>query len=69
MKEMILKFNKTTGEVAIEAMGFKGQSCAKATEFLKESLGQMKDFQKKAEWFEESLELNDGLNINSNYCG
>jgi hypothetical protein len=30
---------KTTGEVVIEAVGFKGQSCEQATAALEEALG------------------------------
>lgn len=66
-KEIILKFDLTTGEVKIEAKGFKGASCAEATKFLKDTLGQMKDFQKKSEWFEKNIETT-GV-VNTNLCG
>ena len=66
MKKIILKFDKKTGEATIETIGFKGSSCKNATEFLTKSLGQVTDFQQKAEWFEANIELND---INTNYCG
>jgi len=67
MKEIILKFNIKTGETKIEAIGFKGSSCQEATKFLKDTLGQITDFQKKSEWYEENLEVAGCLN--SNLCG
>jgi len=67
MKEIILKFDIKTGECKIEAQGFKGSSCQDATRFLKDTLGQVSDFQKKAEWFEKNLEVAGCLN--SNLCG
>lgn len=67
MKEIILKFNMETGEVKVEAMGFKGSSCQDATKFLADTLGESKDFQKKKEWYEKNMELNG--NFNSNHCG
>jgi hypothetical protein len=66
-KEIILRFNRKTGEAKVEAMGFKGNSCQRATDFLAKSLGQVTDFQQKAEWFETNLELNG--DINTNHCG
>jgi len=67
MKEIILKFSCLTGEAKVEAKGFKGSSCKDATKFLRDTLGDVKDFQKKSEWFETSLELNN--HINTNLCG
>jgi len=67
MKEIILKFDIKTGETKIEAVGFKGSSCQEATKFLKDTLGQITDFQKKSEWYEENLEVAGCLN--SNLCG
>lgn len=67
MKTIELKFNTKTGETRIEAQGFHGSSCSDATKFLRDTLGECTDFQKKAEWFETNIELNG--NINSNYCG
>jgi hypothetical protein len=55
-----------TGEIKIEAMGFTGQTCAEATEFLK-NLGDVSEWQAKAEWFETNLELTGCLN--TNHCG
>jgi len=67
MKEIILKFDIKTGEAKVEAQGFKGSSCQDATKFLKDALGQCTDFQRKAEWYEKSLEITGCLN--SNLCG
>jgi len=67
MKEIILKFSLETGEAKIEAKGFHGSSCQDATRFLKDTLGQMTDFQKKAEWYEKNIESIGCLN--SNLCG
>lgn len=67
MQEIVIKFSLATGEAKVEAHGFKGSSCAKATEFLKETLGECKDFQRKAEWYETNL-ANTG-EVVSNLCG
>jgi len=66
MASIVMKFNAKTGEVKVEAEGFKGSSCAEATRFLRETLGECRDFRQKAEWFEENLEMG---NLNTNYCG
>ncbi|MDR4509598.1 MAG: DUF2997 domain-containing protein [Candidatus Brocadiaceae bacterium] len=66
-KKIVLTFDKNTGKARVEAVGFQGESCAKATEFLRETLGKCTDFQRKAEWFSTNLEL--GGSINSNLCG
>jgi hypothetical protein len=66
MRTIEMKFNKKTGEVIIEAFGFKGQSCKEATDFLK-SLGTTTDFQQKAEWYEANLKAVG--ECNSNFCG
>ncbi len=65
-RQIVLKFNKETGEVEIEALGFKGKSCAEATAFLK-SLGATTEFKQKAEWFETNLE--ECGSFNTNFCG
>ncbi len=67
MKEIILKFSLTSGEAKVEAKGFKGSSCADATRFLRDTLGEVSDFQRKSEWYEENLRLNG--QVNSNLCG
>ncbi len=66
-KKIVLTFNKDTGKAKVEAVGFQGVECVKATEFLKETLGKCTDFQRKAEWYTTNLELNG--TINSNLCG
>lgn len=66
-REIIIKFSLTTGEAQIEAKGFKGHSCADATKFLRDSLGECTDFQRKAEWYEENL-AHTG-EVVSNLCG
>lgn len=66
-EEITLEFSLVTGEVSIEAHGFKGKSCADATKFLTDTLGKCTDFQKKAEWYESSLKT-IGY-VNSNLCG
>ena len=38
------------GEITIEALGFKGQGCAKATEALEQALGTVKQRKRKPEW-------------------
>lgn len=39
-----------TGEVKIDALGFKGADCEKATAFLEKALGQTMSKQKKPEY-------------------
>ena len=67
MKTIELSFNRSTGECKVEAQGFHGSGCAEATKFLRDTLGAVKDFQEKAEWFEVNLEISGG--VNSNLCG
>lgn len=67
MEEIILKFSLLDGEARVEAKGFKGQKCKKATEFLEKALGTMTDFQKKKEWYETAINFSG--NVNSNLCG
>ena len=38
-KSILIHFNKTTGEVKIEAQGFEGLSCLEATQPFEEALG------------------------------
>ena len=40
----------TQGEIKIDAVGFKGADCEKATAFLEKALGQVKARQKKPEF-------------------
>lgn len=39
------------GELDIEAVGFKGADCEKATAFLEEALGKVSDRHRKPEYF------------------
>lgn len=66
-KKIVITFDRTTGKARVDAVGFQGSGCAKATEFLMETLGRCTDFQRKSEWYTTNLELNG--NINSNLCG
>jgi hypothetical protein len=67
MKKILMKFNLKTGQAKIEAEGFKGTSCSEATQFLKDTLGEVTDFSQKAEWYETNLELSGS--IDSDLCG
>ncbi len=40
----------TGGEIKIDAVGFKGADCEKATAFLEQALGQVKARRKKPEY-------------------
>jgi len=42
-----------TGEVKIDALGFKGADCEKATAFLEKALGQASTKQKKPEYYKQ----------------
>jgi len=67
MEEIVLRFSLTTGDVVVEARGFHGSSCQDATRFLRETLGDCTDFKRKAEWYENNIEITGCLN--SNLCG
>jgi hypothetical protein len=67
MPEIIVKFSIVTGEVKVEAQGFTGSSCAEATKFLKDTLGESSDFQRKASWYESAIKSVCG--VQSNLCG
>ena len=66
-KSIKIKFDLQSGEAKVEAFGFKAGSCEQATKFLRDTLGTVTDFQKKAEYFEASLEI-DGC-LDTNLCG
>jgi hypothetical protein len=66
MPEIIVKFSLISGEAKVEAQGFKGSSCADATKFLKDTLGESSDFQRKASWYETNLQHGE---IHTNLCG
>jgi len=44
----------TDGALAIEAVGFQGADCEKATAFLEEALGQASSKQKKPEYHQRA---------------
>ena len=67
MKKIRMTFDKRTGEVRIEAEGFRGSTCKDATKFLADALGETTEFKKKAEWFEENVELPTVMR--TNLCG
>jgi hypothetical protein len=48
----------TTGEIQIDAVGFKGPDCEKATEFLEEALGVVGQKVKKPEYHQHSTTRN-----------
>lgn len=45
-----------TGEVTIEAVGFKGNACEKATEALENALGVTKSKKKKPEYWQTNTQ-------------
>jgi hypothetical protein len=47
-----------TGEIQIDASGFKGADCEKATQFLENALGFVKQKQKKPEFHQQNLTTN-----------
>jgi len=70
-KEIFLQFDLQTGETHVETSGFTGSSCKAASDFVVKALGESKNFQKKAEWYETNVKLaaQNGLKLNSNLCG
>jgi hypothetical protein len=50
MKPHIEVIVSPTGDIAIDAVGFKGSDCGKATRFLEEALGTVARRNKKAEF-------------------
>ncbi len=46
------------GEISIDAVGFKGADCERATRFLEEALGVTKRRVKKPEYYARSQALN-----------
>jgi hypothetical protein len=47
-----------TGEIQIDAVGFKGPNCEKATKFLEEALGVVGQKVKKPEYHQQSTTRN-----------
>ena len=54
MKRTIEIVVSTTGDISIDAVGFKGADCEKATKFLEEALGVSGKKTKKSEWHERN---------------
>jgi hypothetical protein len=48
----------TTGEIQIDAVGFKGPDCEKATQFLEEALGVAGKKVKKPEFHQQTRKTN-----------
>ena len=48
----------TTGDIQIDAVGFKGPDCEKATQFLEEALGVVGQKTKKPEYHQRSTRTN-----------
>ena len=55
MKRTIEVIVEPNGRVAIEAMGFAGADCEKATAFLEQALGVVGDRRKKPEYHKLAL--------------
>ena len=51
MKPTIEIIISPTGEITIDAVGFKGADCEKATKFLEEALGVMRGRTRKADYY------------------
>jgi len=49
---------EATGEIKIDAVGFKGPDCEKATKFLEEALGVVGKKVKKPEYHQHSTRTN-----------
>jgi len=54
MKRSIEIIIQPTGEIAIEAVAFKGADCEQATRFLEEALGTVASRTKKPEYHQRS---------------
>jgi hypothetical protein len=44
-----------SGQLEIEAVGFKGSDCEKATAFLEKALGQITATHRKPEWHQRAI--------------
>jgi len=51
MKKIIVTIDRE-GKTSVEAVGFKGKGCVKATEIIAKILGKESSRQKKAEYYE-----------------
>jgi len=48
----------TSGQLTINATGFRGSDCEKATAFLEQALGQLTAKQRKPEWHQRNQRTN-----------
>ena len=51
MKKIVVTIDRE-GKTSVEAVGFKGKGCVKATEVIAKILGRESSRQKKAEYYE-----------------
>lgn len=51
-KQEVIVIVDAEGNVTIEAVGFSGPSCLKATEALEQALGTVTSRKKKPEWYQ-----------------
>lgn len=58
MKPTVEVTIQATGEVVIDAVGFKGADCEKATRYLEEALGVVGQKQKKPEYHQRRSTTN-----------
>lgn len=57
MKSIVVTVS-TTGEIQIDAVGFKGPDCEQVTRFLEEALGVVGQKVKKPEYHQRTLRAN-----------
>ena len=57
MKQQIEVIVESTGEITIDAQGFSGMGCVKATEFLERNLGRLRKRRCKAAFHQTELRL------------
>ena len=57
MKQIEIEVSET-GEVKIEAVGFKGNSCEQATKAFEKALGVVRDKKKKPEYYQNQTTTN-----------
>lgn len=58
MKQSIEIIIAPTGEITIDAVGFKGADCEKATKFLEEALGVIGGRTRKADYYNRTTHVN-----------
>ncbi len=49
----------TSGELTINAAGFRGSECEKATAFLEQALGRLSAKQRKPEYYQRNRQTNE----------